>query len=913
MIQANNQRQPVEVLCEEFLVRWRKGDDVSIESYAEVHENLRDDILALFPAMLAMETAKQDDLSASTRPVYLHVDQLQRIGDFRIIREIGRGGMAIVYEAEQQSLQRRVAIKVFPEQAFENSRHVHRFQREAQTVAALHHNNIVPIFGSGEQDGLHYFVMQLLTGQSLDKIIETLNLCEQQGDDGHCSPSRGTKSSGEVPVGSPPASTRENARSAFHLDAGHWRWSADIVQQIANGLEYAHQHGVMHRDIKASNIIVDEKGRAWLTDFGLATNQSADQLSHSGDIAGTLRYMAPERLSGESDIRSDVYSLGLTLYEILTLRHAFNCKGRGQLINTILHESPRPPREIVPEIPRDLETIVLKAMAKDPRTRYASAADFAMDLQNFAADRPINARRVNRAERIVKWAKRNPIMAALTSALIVCVVASFITISSNLRRAEAEGARAERNLILALDSMDRFLEKFEADWMAHPVAPETEDNHPQNSVRFVASDESADILEDALHFYQQFWKENAQNPKLNFERAKAYRKAGEIRERLGQYELAEASYRNSVNILAENDPANIDFEQAASIADARNRLAMVLHARDQHEQAMQELMRANSVLKAPLATNDSLECRYQLAIVNSNMGTVAWWLRDSRQSTQKHRKSIMLLEELVADEPQISRYRLSLAHAYRSFFRSALSGEDRNYAKQLRKSAVAILEELVEDFPDVPDYCCELSELLTMNAATPITVRSQPPLKRVTQLTRSEGLAEQLVNQYPFIPRYKAAFARALSEKATLLEASDLDQACLHHAKAIRLYDELCATYPKTVHYFVFSAKALKKQAQCFIKRSSFAEAKEAFTKAIARQQSYLDQRAGSYFAKRGLSEYHRRLADVEVLMGNTIDAELLLNKSQQIQTHSTRSSRDQDPRPGATREENEELDETHK
>ena len=174
MVSENRNRDPVEILGEEFLARRRRGEDPSIAQYIVAHGQYADQIKTLFPAMIAMEDLKAIKSQSSGRPIRLHVDRLERLGDYRIIREIGHGGMGIVYEAEQQSLRRRVAVKVFPKQAIGDSNQLKRFQREAETVGSLHHTNIVPVFGVGQQNGLHYFVMQLLDGVSLDELIVEL-------------------------------------------------------------------------------------------------------------------------------------------------------------------------------------------------------------------------------------------------------------------------------------------------------------------------------------------------------------------------------------------------------------------------------------------------------------------------------------------------------------------------------------------------------------------------------------------------------------------------------------------------------------------------------------------------------------------------------------------------------------------
>src|SRR5262249_28725733 len=192
---------------------------------------------------------------------------------------------------------------------------------------------------------------------------------------------------------------------------------ARVGIQVAEALAYAHAQGILHRDIKPSNLLLDAKGTVWVTDFGLAKAEESEGLTQTGDIVGTLRYMAPERFDGRSDPRSDVYGLGATLYELLTLHPPFREPNRVKLIEQVLHESPTPPRQLDRRIPRDLETVVLKAMAREPGQRYTTADQLAEDLRRFTADRPILARRPGAAERAWRWCKRNPVMAALVAAV----------------------------------------------------------------------------------------------------------------------------------------------------------------------------------------------------------------------------------------------------------------------------------------------------------------------------------------------------------------------------------------------------------------------------------------------------------------------------------------------------------------
>jgi eukaryotic-like serine/threonine-protein kinase len=457
--EGDDGRDEVETLADEFMTRRRRGETPSLEEFAARCPERADEIRELFPAIAAMERFKPGPPSSRPRPV--GGTTRERLGDYRLIREIGRGGMGVVYEAEQESLGRRVAVKVLPGMAWADDLPMQRFLREAKTAGSLQHGNIVPVFDVGREDDLHYYVMALIQGVGLDRVILELRerkIAESDGSDrapedvislarslidehgGPASAGSGgsanrTVSSGppgsgpESPSGGPQvAAGAPEDRPAWGRDAGlrFWRSVAEVGIQVASALGHAHEQGVLHRDIKPANLLVDSKGVVWVTDFGLAKAMGQDDLSRTGDLIGTLRYMAPERFHGKSDGRSDVYSLGLTLYELVTLRPAHEAPERAELLKKIAEAEPARLREINPEIPRDLETIILKAIAADPAHRYRSAAELAEDLARFVEGRSILARRASGPERLTRWIARNPAMAALAGISIVLAVVAAI-------------------------------------------------------------------------------------------------------------------------------------------------------------------------------------------------------------------------------------------------------------------------------------------------------------------------------------------------------------------------------------------------------------------------------------------------------------------------------------------------------
>jgi WD40 repeat protein/predicted Ser/Thr protein kinase len=530
-------------LADEFAARYRDGQRPSLQEYIDRYPELADEIRELLPAMVEIEQVRDDQQHAAPPAAAAPAPAIRQLGDFRIIREVGKGGMGFVYEAEQMSLGRHVALKLLPRNMLIDAKAKRRFEREAKAAARLHHTNIVPVFGIGEQDGMPYYVMQFIGGLGLDDVLEELKKLQRN----HVM--AGARADGELPVWpdvgevpSPPGEatgleTRtEGAVSAMNLatslltgafqssldeddkdtapvgpdgarteDPGsdapcspalpdsfslsgssvllpgrgrdgsksrnrqrtYWQSVALIGAQVADALEYAHKQGIHHRDIKPSNLLLDKQGTVWVTDFGLAKAVDDQQnLTRTGDILGTLRYMPPEAFEGKTDAKSDVYSLGITLYEMLALRPAFTERERNRLIRQVTNEEPERLDRLNPRVPRDLVTVVQKAIERDPERRYATAKELAADLERFIDDEPILARRQTELERYVRWARHNPGIAALgavlTSVLVVVTIASvFVALYMiSLASEKAQNAAAERLARLAaVDAQKREAEE----------------------------------------------------------------------------------------------------------------------------------------------------------------------------------------------------------------------------------------------------------------------------------------------------------------------------------------------------------------------------------------------------------------------------------------------------------------------
>jgi serine/threonine protein kinase/WD40 repeat protein len=402
------------------------------------------------------------------------------LGDFRLLREIGRGGMGVVYEAEQISLGRRVALKVLPFASTLDAKQLQRFKNEAQAAAHLHHQNIVPVYATGCERGVHFYAMQFIEGHTLAALIDELRVQAQRQ-----RPTKGVQTASwdkkgqalrdELPsvkespaddswatTAGPAAQPELNETSrptspelGFSTDTStknpaFFRTVAKLGVQAAGALEQAHEMGVVHRDIKPANLLIDGRGHLWVTDFGLAHCQSQAGLTMSGDLVGTLRYMSPEQALAKRvivDHRTDIYSLGVSLYELLTLAPAFAGRDRQELLRQIAFEEPKSPRRSNPSIPAELETVILKAVEKNPSERYATAQELADDLERYLRDEPIRARRPSLVMRLRKWMRRHRpvVVTGLLAGAILLVAVMLITLlaAGRLREQLAETKKAQ--------------------------------------------------------------------------------------------------------------------------------------------------------------------------------------------------------------------------------------------------------------------------------------------------------------------------------------------------------------------------------------------------------------------------------------------------------------------------------------
>jgi eukaryotic-like serine/threonine-protein kinase len=555
-----------------------------------------------------------------------------RLGDYRLIREIGRGGMGIVYEAEQVSLGRLVALKLLPYTASLDPRSVQRFQVEVQAAAHLHHPHIVPVHAVGCESGIHYYAMQLISGHSLAAIIGQFRESEQVHGQ-----TLGKRGRTEVITD---ADTRRGPLIGQPGYESFYREVARLGVQAAEALEHAHRLGVVHRDIKPANLLVDQHNHPWVTDFGLARLQGDSGITITGDLLGTLRYMSPEQARaprGVIDHRTDLYSLGVTLYEVLVLRPAFALNDLPALFHQVANEEPVAPRRLDPRIPRDLETIVLKAMAREPAERYNSAQELADDLKRFVDNQPILARGPTFVERAARWSRRHRGFVvsaglALVLAIILLSISTAMIWQALSRTAQVSLVRAQElkrsqaNLELAHRALDLYLNT------AETMFPRDPGGNLQEKV----------LLETALTFYEQIAAQNNTDPEVKMRTVDAYSRVGSIRAALGDPYGAEDAYRKATSLTAELLETELTNDRS------RSTMAAVL-------EKYSDLLRRHSVYVA------------------------AEWAAE---------ESVRLLRQVVSRNPQNTQYRLALGRALNQM--AGIEGETGRVAMAVANSRDAL-------------------------------------------------------------------------------------------------------------------------------------------------------------------------------------------------------------------------------
>ncbi len=595
----------------------------------------------------------------------------KELGDYRLLREIGRGGMGVVYEARQISLGRRVALKVLPFAAVLDSKQIARFKNEAQAAAQLDHPNIVSVYAVGAERGVHYYAMRFIDGQPLDRAIaelrrasggSTVDLDEAEDTIDAVGESNDAETEDVCPstCGSFLTAKSTDGPEFFHA-------AAQLGIQAADALHAAHEYGIVHRDVKPSNLLLDGDGKLWVTDFGLARCQSDVALTRTGDVVGTMRYMSPEQAAGQTalvDQRTDVYSLGLTLYELLALRPAFPGEDGPVLLRRIDEQEPRHLGKLDPRIPSDLATVVHKAMAKQREERYTTAREFAEDLQRVLEGKPTVARPPTVADRFGKWVRRHQRIVTAVSVVCICAVLGLATstmiIAREKNKAEQNYQRSEEYFREAKKAVDDFYAS---------AAEKLADVPGASQVR-------KGLLEEALRYYHGFVEKAKHDPSLRADLALTYGKIATLTEAIGSTEEAIEAHRIALRLfqqLVDENPNVADYRRSLALCHNNLGLALARSGRtDEARRAYLDAIRLQSDFEA--GSEDAGQSLSDLALSHSNLGQLLSETGEANAAEQSFREAIQLQEELLEVEPDNPEYLRNIAASFNNL--SALYVDD---------------------------------------------------------------------------------------------------------------------------------------------------------------------------------------------------------------------------------------------
>lgn len=755
-------------------------------------------------------------------------DEKRCIGDFRMLREIGRGGMGVVYEAVQLSLNRRVALKVLPFAAVLDERHIARFRTEAQAAASLHHTNIVPVYAVGQERGVHYYAMQYIEGRSLAQAIEE----RKQADKQHAA-SKQPISPIDTTLFLNGAGSLSTARSIRESD--YFRTVARLGVQAAQALDHAHQFGVVHRDVKPSNLIVDSHNKLWVADFGLARVQSEMSVTLPGDIVGTLRYMSPEQASGRGDLvdgRSDVYALGATLYELITLCPAHPSDDRHTLLERINTSDPIAPRKLNDAAPIDLETIVLRAMERNREDRYATAAELAEDLQRFLDGKATLARRPNLLERSARWiARRRRAAAAVGLAMIITTalsIASVAWVSAANQRTKQALAASQENLSQAQAHYAQARQV--VDHFGGKVADRLADLPGAESLR-------RDLLLDTLGYYQQFSNSAAADQRLSTDLAATHFKAAAIAERLGDRGAAVKGYQTAVDNWRGLTRGSATDESKSSLALGLSCLARVLAGGGEFERADRLFAEAIALQRSLAdAIPENAARAASLAETLCNSGLARRRAGHNNHAVDLMRQGISLYEQALRLAPDCPQTLRDLAVAQNNLS-DTLGSESLDEALAASHAAQAIMRRLAELDPSSPQYLADLA-MTHNNLAALEGAAGHWRLAADLYRDAAEQIS-RLVDSNPFIPRHRRELAMARSNLAlALAQIGEGDASSEAFDAAETVLTELAEDFPEESIY-MSSLAALWNNRGVVLRGAGLHEAAlEAFGQAITRQEA---------------------------------------------------------------------------
>ncbi len=858
----------------ELLNRISRGEQPQVEEYAERYPQIADLIRDTFPALRMMQDAVGDGIASSPQPADGRIDPRKQLGDFRLLYQLGSGGMGVVYEAEQVSMGRRVALKILPMAGALQQKQLLRFRNEVRAVAMLDHPHIVSVYSIGEERGVHFYAMQLIRGQSLAEVIQelqrgragegtlsggltgesirqviSLSDARPAGASGSVNAFAATEDSAKSGVtpnneqaaagtvadqsADPAADTRPEIKAQIstaantNRDHGFFRSAAKLGIQAAEALQHAHDLGVLHRDIKPGNLMLDADAQLHITDFGLARIEADAGVTMTGDILGTLRYMSPEQALAKRvviDQRSDIYSLGVTLYELLTLQPAFSGNDRQSLLQQIAFEEPKRPTRINRAIPRELETIVMKAIAKNPRERYATAQELADDLGRYLDDMPIQAKRPSLLLRASKWSHRNStfVRTAVATVAIALLIGGALLWQQRSRTLAAL-EQAEANLVLANDATERETRQRE---LAIANLALAEQNAAQAQAQQRLAEENLRQARQAVDRYYTLVSEGTLHDVPGME---------VLRKQL--LEAAVQYYEQFVDQRT-NDP-DVQAELAAAHYRVTQFYAELSSPKwfDHAEQAFKIL--------GPLvdAGADTTNWESLRAGLFTYRGEPVGSDRSIEDMLHAYQEGIRIWEKLVEENAGVRGFQNDLAGVHWVTGALQLASNRKSEGERSVQTAMEIWQRLASEYPEEPNYRWQLARSYNSMAAVHAqSASAETEAGRHQQsaeaLRQAAQLLDQLVTDFSGVPKYREQLAILYNGLADSLRKSNREQESLEaHGKAVKILEELAAEFPGVPEYWNQLAKIYSVQT-VELGETRVAETEEAYVQELeAREQ----------------------------------------------------------------------------
>ncbi|HTU92076.1 MAG TPA: tetratricopeptide repeat protein [Gemmataceae bacterium] len=677
---------------------------------------------------------------------------------YDLLEELGHGGMGIVYKARDRHLNRLVALKMIRHGSQADSAQLLRFQSEAEAVAQLQHPNIVPIYEIGRYNDLPYFTLELVASGSLARKLRN----------------------GPLPA----------------------QAAAQLLEQLAQGMHAAHQRGIVHRDLKPDNVLLAEDGTPKITDFGLAKRvEVGEGLTVSGVIMGTPSYMAPEQARGKSKSQevgpaADIYALGAILYEMLTGRPPFRAESILDTLQLVLHDEPVPPTRLQPRLSRDLETICLKCLRKEPGQRYESALALADDLQRFMAGKPIKARPIGRLRRLALWARRAPMTAAMLGAFLLALLSGLTASSLLWWRAEVHFREAQRQYGRAEESAGDARAAVEQ--MLSEVGEERLKNIPEmEPVRRA-------LLEKAAAFYEKFLRERGDDPTIREEAARAYRRVGFVNQQLGRLQESEAAYLQSLALgrqLAEDAPGDPRYRH--SLATTYFAGLGVLYLKSHQYDKAEAPVRAGLELLESLTAEfpDVAEYQKDLAECYNTQAVLCLETRQLKRAESAHRNCLNIRGQLARTQPGVADYQYMLAASHNNLglvYRE-LGQYDR--AEKAFHDALAIWDVLARDHPGTLSYR-EAQGVGHENLGWLYLHYLSQPAKAASALQESLKIRERLAREHPTLIDYQSNLAQTYQALAmTYRNMGQTAKAEEMYRKLLQILEEPPLPWPDAPKY----------------------------------------------------------------------------------------------------------------